>query len=123
MQTAPPVSRSPSNGKSSQMTPLSDTLCISESSGDQRGFGVRAAAQLQQGDDEFEAYRKRMMIAYRFRPNPLVSLLVNLSKCSLLTIYVLRTIRAVITTERWADGAATACAAICGLWQDHGSRA
>ena len=23
-------------------------------------------------DDEFEAYRKRMMLAYRFRPNPLV---------------------------------------------------
>lgn len=24
-------------------------------------------------DDEFDAYRKRMMLAYRFRPNPLVS--------------------------------------------------
>ena len=23
-------------------------------------------------DDEFEIYRKRMMLAYRFRPNPLV---------------------------------------------------
>lgn len=23
-------------------------------------------------DDEFEVYRKRMMLAYRFRPNPLV---------------------------------------------------
>lgn len=27
-------------------------------------------------DDEFEAYRKRMMLAYRFRPNPLVSILI-----------------------------------------------
>jgi hypothetical protein len=24
-------------------------------------------------EDEYEAYRKRMMLAYRFRPNPLVS--------------------------------------------------
>ena len=23
-------------------------------------------------DDEFDTYRKRMMLAYRFRPNPLV---------------------------------------------------
>ena len=28
---------------------------------------------LEQDDDEFDAYRKRMMLAYRFRPNPLVS--------------------------------------------------
>ncbi len=29
---------------------------------------------LNQEDDEFDAYRKRMMLAYRFRPNPLVRL-------------------------------------------------
>ena len=28
---------------------------------------------LEKDDDEFDAYRKRMMLAYRFRPNPLVS--------------------------------------------------
>lgn len=27
---------------------------------------------LTKDDDEFDAYRKRMMLAYRFRPNPLV---------------------------------------------------
>lgn len=30
-------------------------------------------ANLDKDDDEFDAYRKRMMLAYKFRPNPLVS--------------------------------------------------
>lgn len=29
-------------------------------------------AELSKEDDEYEAFRKRMMLAYRFRPNPLV---------------------------------------------------
>ncbi|VDD83215.1 unnamed protein product [Mesocestoides corti] len=40
------------------------------------GLGVERPANLTVNDDEFEAYRKRMMLAYRFRPNPLVSLLI-----------------------------------------------
>lgn len=28
--------------------------------------------EMQSGDNEYDAYRKRMMLAYRFRPNPLV---------------------------------------------------
>lgn len=39
---------------------------------DKKGLGTIAPHDLQQGDDEFDAYRKRMMMAYRFRPNPLV---------------------------------------------------
>ncbi|XP_077291157.1 uncharacterized protein LOC143914719 isoform X2 [Arctopsyche grandis] len=35
------------------------------------GFGVERVDNLAEGDDEFDAYRKRMMLAYRFRPNPL----------------------------------------------------
>lgn len=31
------------------------------------GLGQEKPADLQQGDDEYEAYRKRMMLAYRFR--------------------------------------------------------
>ena len=27
--------------------------------------------EVQEGDDEFEAYRKRMMLGYKHRPNPL----------------------------------------------------
>jgi len=38
---------------------------------DKKGLGTITPHNLQQGDDEFEAYRKRMMMAYRFRPNPL----------------------------------------------------
>ncbi len=38
-----------------------------------RGLGIERPAELTKDDDEFDAYRKRMMLAYRFRPNPLVS--------------------------------------------------
>ncbi|NXW37115.1 SUGP1 protein, partial [Phaetusa simplex] len=37
------------------------------------GFGIDRPAELTKEDDEYEAFRKRMMLAYRFRPNPLVS--------------------------------------------------
>ncbi|XP_046547637.1 SURP and G-patch domain-containing protein 1-like [Haliotis rubra] len=36
-----------------------------------RGLGIERPAELGKDDDEFDAYRKRMMLAYRFRPNPL----------------------------------------------------
>ncbi|XP_074650051.1 uncharacterized protein LOC141905171 isoform X2 [Tubulanus polymorphus] len=35
------------------------------------GLGIERPAELSKTDDEFDAYRKRMMLAYRFRPNPL----------------------------------------------------
>ena len=35
------------------------------------GLGTERPSELNAEDDEFEAYRKRMMLAYRFRPNPL----------------------------------------------------
>ncbi|XP_016103756.1 SURP and G-patch domain-containing protein 1-like [Sinocyclocheilus grahami] len=38
---------------------------------DGAGFGVDRPAELSKSDDEFDAFRKRMMLAYRFRPNPL----------------------------------------------------
>ncbi|KAI0232294.1 SURP and G-patch domain-containing protein 1 [Lamellibrachia satsuma] len=38
---------------------------------DGAGIGQERPANLTKEDDEFEAYRKRMMLAYRFRPNPL----------------------------------------------------
>ena len=41
---------------------------------DGRGIGVERPAELTKEDDEYDAYRKRMMLAYRFRPNPLVRL-------------------------------------------------
>lgn len=36
------------------------------------GLGIDRPAELSKNDDEYDAYRKRMMLAYRFRPNPLV---------------------------------------------------
>ncbi|KAH8318818.1 hypothetical protein KR074_006897 [Drosophila pseudoananassae] len=38
-----------------------------------QGLGVSSAAAPGDCDNEYDAYRKRMMLAYRFRPNPLVS--------------------------------------------------
>ncbi|XP_054031097.1 SURP and G-patch domain-containing protein 1 [Dryobates pubescens] len=38
---------------------------------DGAGFGIDRPAELTKQDDEYEAFRKRMMLAYRFRPNPL----------------------------------------------------
>nr|XP_037268271.1 SURP and G-patch domain-containing protein 1-like isoform X1 [Rhipicephalus microplus] len=35
------------------------------------GLGQGRPDDVKAGDDEYEAYRKRMMLAYRFRPNPL----------------------------------------------------
>ena len=36
------------------------------------GLGQDRPSELDRNDDEFQMYRKRMMLAYRFRPNPLV---------------------------------------------------
>ncbi|XP_023176998.2 SURP and G-patch domain-containing protein 1 isoform X2 [Drosophila hydei] len=36
-----------------------------------QGLGVGNVAQPEDCDNEYDAYRKRMMLAYRFRPNPL----------------------------------------------------
>lgn len=38
------------------------------------GLGIDRPDELCRNDDEFDAYRKRMMLAYRFRPNPMVSI-------------------------------------------------
>ncbi|XP_074594027.1 SURP and G-patch domain-containing protein 1-like isoform X2 [Brevipalpus obovatus] len=35
------------------------------------GLGTAPSDELTSEDDEYEAYRKRMMLAYRFRPNPM----------------------------------------------------
>lgn len=44
---------------------------------DGAGFGVDRPAELKGNDDEYDAFRKRMMLAYRFRPNPLVTTIVS----------------------------------------------
>ena len=50
------------------------TILRSGTGADKKGLGVSEVHNLEAGDDEFDAYRKRMMMAYRFRPNPLVIL-------------------------------------------------
>ena len=37
------------------------------------GLGIDRSTNLKKDDSEYDAYRKRMMLAYKFRPNPLVS--------------------------------------------------
>lgn len=41
---------------------------------DSAGLGSERPDGVSRDDDEFDAYRKRMMLAYRFRPNPLVNI-------------------------------------------------
>jgi len=36
------------------------------------GLGSSKPGEVGEDDDEFDQYRKRMMLAYRFRPNPMV---------------------------------------------------
>ena len=52
---------------------LSNVLRVfrSGAGGDRQGLGTETG-ELNEDDDEFDTYRKRMMLAYRFRPNPLV---------------------------------------------------
>lgn len=38
---------------------------------DNRGLGAKEVHEVEQGDDMFEQYRKRMMLGYKHRPNPL----------------------------------------------------
>ena len=47
-------------------------LLRGKTSFDQAGLGVEAPGDVAKEDSAFETYRKRMMLAYRFRPNPLV---------------------------------------------------
>ena len=42
---------------------------------DNAGLGVERPEEVSNDDDEFDVYRKRMMLAYRFRPNPLVAII------------------------------------------------
>lgn len=37
-----------------------------------QGLGIASNTVPEAEDNEYDAYRKRMMLAYRFRPNPLV---------------------------------------------------
>jgi hypothetical protein len=36
------------------------------------GLGATKPDEPLPGDDEFDVYRKRMMLAYKYRPNPMV---------------------------------------------------
>ena len=44
----------------------------SDAGADRLGLGANSG-QAELEDDEFDQYRKRMMLAYRFRPNPMVN--------------------------------------------------
>merc|ERR1712216_518666 len=44
---------------------------MNQMAGEGTGVGVKDTHAVEQIDDVFDQYRKRMMLAYRFRPNPL----------------------------------------------------
>lgn len=47
-------------------------FCRAQQRDSNQGLGAIPPGEMQSGDNEYDAYRKRMMLAYRFRPNPLV---------------------------------------------------
>lgn len=49
------------------------SLYRASTSGKNAGLGQERPSELARNDDEYQMYRKRMMLAYKFRPNPLVS--------------------------------------------------
>ena len=51
--------------------------CRGKQTFDQGGLGVNPIGEIEKEDSEFDMYRKRMMLAYKFRPNPLVNCAVN----------------------------------------------
>lgn len=49
-------------------------ICRAPQRDSNQGLGLAASNTVPEADDnEYDAYRKRMMLAYRFRPNPLVN--------------------------------------------------
>ena len=44
---------------------------VGEAAGERRGLGTKAHTDIEEGDDAFDQYRKRMMLGYKHRPNPL----------------------------------------------------
>ena len=51
------------------VVPINMSSSLTTASG--AGVGVLPGHVVEQGDDAFDQYRKRMQLAYRFRPNPL----------------------------------------------------
>ena len=55
--------------------------CRSGMQTERMGLGVEIPGEVSGQDDEYDSYRKRMMLAYRFRPNPLVSYCFAVATC------------------------------------------
>jgi hypothetical protein len=61
-----------SSGRTAAITtPINSGASAAGITGAGLGSAVGATHEVTEGDSEFDAYRKRMMLAYRFRPNPL----------------------------------------------------
>ncbi|XP_063225735.1 SURP and G-patch domain-containing protein 1-like isoform X3 [Bacillus rossius redtenbacheri] len=58
-------------GLGSEGTGIVDPVNKASTRPDNQGLGIERPDDVSRGDDEYDAYRKRMMLAYRFRPNPL----------------------------------------------------
>ena len=57
------------SSKGGLVVPINMNSSLTTASG--TGVGVVPGHVVEQGDDAFDQYRKRMQLAYRFRPNPL----------------------------------------------------
>ena len=48
------------------------SCCRGKTTFDQAGIGSDISTEVAKDDSMYDTYRKRMMLAYKFRPNPLV---------------------------------------------------
>lgn len=51
--------------------PIKASAVAAPAAGEARGLGASAHGEVSADDDIYEAYRKRMMLGYKYRPNPL----------------------------------------------------
>lgn len=66
-----------------------------------QGLGAASQTSTEYGDNEYDAYRKRMMLAYRFRPNPLVRINSYISEINVcLNFYFSRIIQGGLITSK-----------------------
>lgn len=63
-------SNSSGNGGSSSSGSIS-SVGVGAAPIDGAGIGVKSTTEVEAADDEFDQYRKRMQLAYKFRPNPM----------------------------------------------------
>lgn len=74
-------------GLGSSKSGISNPIMAGEVKKNHLGVGAQQPGEVTPEDDIYEQYKKRMMLGYRYRPNPLV-LKISLSNCGYFLVLV-----------------------------------